>query len=100
MYNSTSKFIKLSNGVELLQNNINNYLNLLYFECEQCNDIIISTKHLREHVLFIDTEIYFEKNFISLDKLPIEIMAQGKKVYKIHRHIQGDLKFMLRLFHL
>jgi len=64
--------------MELLQNGINNYLNPNYYECEKCNGNIQSTTYLKEH-LFIETDIYYEKEDINLDKLPVQIKAQEKR---------------------
>lgn len=75
---SPSIIIKLSSGVEFLQKDLNNYISPHYFDCTKCNGNAKLTRYLRKH-LFIDIEMYFEKKCMSLDKLPAEIMAHGKK---------------------
>lgn len=78
---SPSIIVKLSSGVELLQKDLNNYLSPHYFDCTQCDCNATSTRYLGKH-LFIDIEMYFEKKCTSLEKLPAEIMAHGKKYVK------------------
>jgi len=73
-----SIILKLPNGVESLQSGINNYLNLNYFECKKCNGNIQSTRYLKEH-LFIETDMYYEKKDIDLDKLQVQIKKLKKK---------------------
>lgn len=73
-----SIIVRLTDGFELLENNLIDYLNKREYECSDCNGVITSSRFLENH-LFIETDVFADQRQFKLVNFPENIKIHGTR---------------------
>lgn len=68
--------LRLSNGFESLENDLKNYSQEKFVECNECKNLALRKKEFGQH-LIIETDYYSEKQSYTLSEFPTEVNVDG-----------------------